>query len=75
MDINITIDIKIYVNIIYLYLDTHCVQFKGVFIYMYLRSSGVEGKRGLCDLNVTSSSPPLATRHYTVCSWSIAQIS
>ena len=24
---------------------------------------GVEGKRRLCDLNVTSSSPALATRH------------
>ena len=24
---------------------------------------GVEGKRRLCDLNVTSSSPGLATRH------------
>ena len=24
---------------------------------------GVEGKRRLCDLNVTSSSPDLATRH------------
>ena len=27
---------------------------------------GVEGKRRLCDLNVTSSSPALATRH-TLC--------
>ena len=28
---------------------------------------GVEGKHRLCDLNVTSSSPPLATRHNTLC--------
>ena len=31
---------------------------------------GVEGERRLCDLNVTSSSPALATRHiytYTMC--------
>ena len=29
---------------------------------------GVEGKRRLCDLNVTSSSPALATRHILGCS-------
>ena len=28
----------------------------------------VEGKRQLCDINVTSSSPALATRHNTLCS-------
>ena len=27
---------------------------------------GVEGKRRLCDLNVTSSSPALATRHIRI---------
>ena len=27
---------------------------------------GVEGKRRLCDLNVTSSSPALAIRHMTM---------
>ena len=36
---------------------------------------GVEGKRRLCDLNVTSSIPALATRQYALCCWSIAQIS
>ena len=41
----------------------------------YVVMCGVEGKRRLCDLNVTSSSPTLATRLYAVCCWSIAQIS
>ena len=29
----------------------------------FVNMCGVEGKRRLCDLNVTSSSPALATRH------------
>ena len=28
---------------------------------------GVEGKRRLCDLNVTSSSPARVTKTYTLC--------
>ena len=31
--------------------------------YLFVHMSGVEGKRQLWDLNVTSSSPALATRH------------
>ena len=46
-------------------------QDKEMIIYMYVYiithiivdMCGVEGKRRLCDLNVTSSSPALATRH------------
>ena len=38
-----------------------------VYISMdHVDMCGVEGKRRLCDLNVTSSSPALATR-YTLC--------
>ena len=32
-------------------------------ILSFVDMCGVEGKRRLCDLNVTSSSPALATRH------------
>ena len=32
-------------------------------IWNFVDMCGVEGKRRLCDLNVTSSSPALATRH------------
>ena len=38
---------------------------KGDIIYVnsFVDMRGVEGKCRLCDLNVTSSSPALATRH------------
>ena len=37
----------------------HCIK----ITLKYVDMCGVEGKRRLCDLNVTSSSPALATRH------------
>ena len=36
------------------------------FTQTFVDMCGVKGKRRLCDLNVTSSSPALATRRYTL---------
>ena len=35
--------------------------------YIYVDMCGVEGKRRLCDLNVTSSSPVSRHKTYTHC--------
>ena len=37
-----------------------------IVLYNFVDMCGVEGKRRLCDLNVTSSSPVLATRHIRI---------
>ena len=46
-------------------MDNDClvVIYKTAFSNHNVDMCGVEGKRRFCDLNVTSSSPALATRH------------
>ena len=65
--------ILLYIRLLYshVYLSMGCINLKyNVVIFISIFNhyvKKVEGKRRLCDLNVTSSSPALATKTYTLC--------